>query len=123
MSSQRLLSAAPDPLQRAAAGAAFLDSLNIGDWRSKIDLNKLHIHFDDTCMFGQLCGSYNRVKDTVFGGRSPVALGFYPKGGVNDIEDSRALTRAWRSIIRAEKAVAELASRARAPARREAALV
>lgn len=124
---------AASPLDRARAGAAFLDGADPG-WAARVSPSSLSLADGEACVLGQLHGDYRlglgraRVVDLssapgagrLFHAASPVDLGFQALGAFGSAEeilDYAALTRAWRDEIRRRRpAEAGPPSRRRNPA-------
>lgn len=96
--------------ERARRGAAYLDDVASG-WTSHVDSTSLNLADGESCVLGQLHGSFSlglgraglfSLSSAPRGSFSPVDLGFHCVQGVPDMlqeKDHVNLTRAWREEI------------------------
>lgn len=100
-----------NPEGSARAGAAYLDDVSPG-WSARVNTDKLDIEYDETCMLGQLCGSYGRAARILgLSERQVNRLGFFSSHPLSNVRSSRyhQLTAAWKKVIAERQAeVAEL---------------
>jgi hypothetical protein len=102
--------------QRIERGIAVLDA-NVTDWREKIDLDTLSLDDIESCVLGQVFGSYlTGAFDLGIDGSydEAVAYGFerpkilmYPYhcnvDGCNDFYEYDDMTHAWKAMLRREQ--------------------
>ncbi|HVV15303.1 MAG TPA: hypothetical protein VHD55_02825 [Candidatus Paceibacterota bacterium] len=87
---------------RAAAGATLLDQLMPG-WAGHIDTGELDIQYDQSCVLGQLVGSYNGAPADLK--KAPISNGFFSEAQAKGIDGTPVddeyaeLTAAWKPEI------------------------
>lgn len=83
--------------QAAQRGMNFLDMFHGGSnsWAGRIDVASIDIAHDDTCMIGQLTGSYKKTIAFHDLDKSPAHFGFQQSEEVG----FSALTVAWKKLI------------------------
>ena len=104
------LSVKTPPLKdRVYRGAALLDH-ELPGWWQDIDLDRLNMASDETCVLGQIFGSFsNGGRQQIFGKRvSPAVIGDYGFGPVTKWEratdDRSDMNALWRAEIEARRA-------------------
>jgi len=88
--------------ERVRNGIRFLDNGGYPnkDWASKIDTKELDLEADDTCVMGQLFGSYNAMDDA-YGTEKLIGLGFNLKSGEDQKEKNwKKLNFIWAEKIK-----------------------
>lgn len=84
--------------ERARRGAAFLDEHRTDHWRERIDLDKLDIGNECTCVLGQLYGHYgDGVEALKLEDANKFRLGFEFAG--DGYTEAYWLNRAWKEQL------------------------
>lgn len=89
--------------QRVENGMAFLDQEQPG-WRSKIDIQRLHIASEQCCVLGQLRGAYSTgCVELGIGHAAAVHLGFFAVSSDDSTRDLEyeMLTNIWADQLAA----------------------